>query len=612
MNKTFPKVSVVKMMQSLHKEPNMYGACTRVGIKTPRRNVHNARCNGVLFSSRSVYEIVGVKRSRPFITSSVRHSSTNLDRFAKENSQNFKKLPESSRKLILKKVKNSFGINEATLIRYNVGFCYSENGLDVDPGDPGVDSQSIKDGELSFPFYGDSDETPAKLEVHHISFSSLENETQERIDSTSLSKEIKSTQHLAAFGWKTLKKNTKRNKVYVTCGINAAVNAMIINQELNQPAVALSDKALNAKKAAKMFSRFDKVLLVPSEKVEQLNDFAKELGSKVSLVREEPRPGNHLEFANPCEILKKKGKKGLEDLLTASNEQSFQPTLHSNIISREERLAQMEEYITNPPSTGTKPKNFIPGMLKSWEGLRMGEMTVFTGGTGSGKTTFLSQLSLSLALSHVHVLWGSFEIKPQRLQYQMVDQLFAISASDNAKFAEKLEKGELNDAAELDAEAKLKSMRHLIQLPLDISGAFGGIQIGEWLELCKQAVTYRGVELIIMDNLQFMMSGSTRDEKFDQMDEAVGKVREFATKYNVHVILVVHPRKEEGKLTMNSFAGSARTTQEADNVMILHRDKEKRSIQIAKNRFSGKTCNVPLQFNPVYRMYIEAEPEPNN
>lgn len=54
-------------------------------------------------------------------------------------------------------------------------------------------------------------------------------------------------------------------------------------------------------------------------------------------------------------------------------------------------------------------------------------------------------------------------------------------------------------------------------------------------------------------------------------DIALDKFRKFATEKNVHVTLVIHPRKEdEGhRLTTSSIFGSAKASQEADLVVIL-------------------------------------------
>jgi twinkle protein len=49
-------------------------------------------------------------------------------------------------------------------------------------------------------------------------------------------------------------------------------------------------------------------------------------------------------------------------------------------------------------------------------------IAILTGPTGSGKTTFLSEYSLDLAIRGVKTLWGSFEIKNYRLAKMMMTQ----------------------------------------------------------------------------------------------------------------------------------------------------------------------------------------------
>ncbi|KNC73737.1 hypothetical protein SARC_13706, partial [Sphaeroforma arctica JP610] len=62
------------------------------------------------------------------------------------------------------------------------------------------------------------------------------------------------------------------------------------------------------------------------------------------------------------------------------------------------------------------------------------------------------------------------------------------------------------------------------------------------------AVYQHSVQHIVLDNLQFMLSSvaGTRGkaDKFDLQDSAISEFRRFATEKNVHVTLVVHPRKE--------------------------------------------------------------------
>jgi len=120
------------------------------------------------------------------------------------------------------------------------------------------------------------------------------------------------------------------------------------------------------------------------------------------------------------------------------------------------------------------------------------------------------------------------------------------------------------------------------------------------------------VEHIILDNLQFMISRkennvSSSFTKFDVQDAAVDKFRKFATDLNVHVTLVVHPRKEMefAKLGMNSIYGGAKASQEADTVLILQHDGTNKVVEVKKNRFDGTLGQSPLFFRKESERYYE-------
>jgi twinkle protein len=63
--------------------------------------------------------------------------------------------------------------------------------------------------------------------------------------------------------------------------------------------------------------------------------------------------------------------------------------------------------------------------------------------------------------------------------------------------------------------------------------------------------------------------------RFWKQDQIISAFRTFATKYNCHVSLVIHPRKErvEEELTISSIFGGVKASQEADNVLIIQDKK---------------------------------------
>ncbi len=99
--------------------------------------------------------------------------------------------------------------------------------------------------------------------------------------------------------------------------------------------------------------------------------------------------------------------------------------------------------------------------------------------------------------------------------------------------------------------------------------------------------------------------------KFDLQDTVVSKLRKLATNLNVHIFLVVHPKKVEDDCNLNSSSiyGSSKITQEADNVLILQKSLDNtpnfRRLQLVKNRYNGRTGETSLAFDPNTRRYFE-------
>jgi twinkle protein len=100
-------------------------------------------------------------------------------------------------------------------------------------------------------------------------------------------------------------------------------------------------------------------------------------------------------------------------------------------------------------------------------------------------------------------------------------------------------------------------------------------------------------------------------ERFEVQERALEKIRSFTTSKNVHTSLVIHPRKEDESnlLSVSSIFGSAKATQEADNVVILQKGQFYRYLDVRKNRFDGELGIVPFRFDKSCRRYSEIPPE---
>jgi len=142
------------------------------------------------------------------------------------------------------------------------------------------------------------------------------------------------------------------------------------------------------------------------------------------------------------------------------------------------------------------------------------------------------------------------------------------------------------------------------QLPMSFLRFHGPVPIKKVMDVMSHACYVHDITHVIVDNLQFMMhynySGGSGFDRFQLQDSIISSFRHFATSKNCHVTLIVHPRKEDDPNTglgISSIFGSAKSTQEADNVIILQSNLNKKYLQIVKNRFSGDLGVVPLSFD---------------
>jgi len=409
------------------------------------------------------------------------------------------------------------------------------------------------------------------------------------------------------FGWHTVPHDA--TQIIITEG---EFDAMAVYQATGRPAVSLPNGCRSLPmEVLVLLERFDTVYLWmdndgPGREGAEM--FARKMGVERCLLVQpgglRGRPMN-LATTSPPKDANEALLQGwdIEELLAESSELP-----HERILKFSDLRDQVLHEIIHPERYRGSPIPSLPGFTSLIKGFRRGEMTVLTGPTGSGKTTFLGQASLDLAEQGINVLWGSFEIKNTRLMHKLLQQytkdVLPVGVAERDMSIEEKQKAITSLAALAD---KFES------LPMYFMKFHGGSDVDDVLDAMEYAAYVHDVEHIILDNMQFMISrqgsgpkGSSHD-KFEMQDIAIEKFRKFATEYNVHVTLVVHPRKEDegAKLGISSFYGSAKATQEADTVIILQNDGNRKFLDVKKNRFDGTIGHVPLHFQRKSGRYSE-------
>lgn len=73
---------------------------------------------------------------------------------------------------------------------------------------------------------------------------------------------------------------------------------------------------------------------------------------------------------------------------------------------------------------------------------------------------------------------------------------------------------------------------------------YGSTNIEKILSTIIYTIEKHNIHVVVLDTLQFMLSEQGEGyKKFELQDALMAKLRDISIKFNVHVAIVIHPRK---------------------------------------------------------------------
>lgn len=195
--------------------------------------------------------------------------------------------------------------------------------------------------------------------------------------------------------------------------------------------------------------------------------------------------------------------------------------------------------------------------------LRLGELTIWGGDSGSGKSALLGQVMAHCIWQGSKALIASFEMPPRQTLIRLLRQ-----CSGTDKPARDWCLAWLKWASD-----KLWIWDHLDTIPADrVLAATGAV------------AEHLGIRHVVIDSL--MMCGLPQDGHgyLTAQTEFIRKLSNSAKAYDIHIHLVAHTRKpERGQRTpaKHDIRGASQITDLAHNVIMLSRNKEKEKAQVA-------------------------------
>lgn len=241
----------------------------------------------------------------------------------------------------------------------------------------------------------------------------------------------------------------------------------------------------------------------------------------------------------------------------------------------------------------------IPSLDSITNGLAQGEVSVWTGRSGHGKSTFVSQCLLNGVEEGYNVCVYTGELQVQVFQKWL--ELQAAGSEYVGLRYDSFRKKEI-PAISREVEKRIREWYKGHIFVFDNNEVFEDKMLDSVLEVFEVAARKFGVKLFLADNLM-TITADEEDENSAQKKTAV-KMKNFASRYNAHVMLVAHPRKTKAEtFGLDDVAGSSKVPNMGDLLIMVN----KPDLKIIKNRGDGITKSIACAYCGASRRIYEAD-----
>lgn len=239
----------------------------------------------------------------------------------------------------------------------------------------------------------------------------------------------------------------------------------------------------------------------------------------------------------------------------------------------------------NSPSK--QKQSYMPwGKTHTLIQFRPGEVTVWGGANGNGKSLVTGQVALSLCAQGQKVCIASFEMKPVKTLERMGRQWTKCNPADPLVLGEPSERRIMIDLFE--------QFRDWTDNKLWLYDQQGTVQ---WKQVCavvRYCAKEIGITQVFVDSLMKCVAG---EDDYNGQKAFVDELCAIARDHNIHIHLVHHikkPSTEDAKPSKYDFKGTGAITDQPDNVIVVWRNKSKERNRQAKKLVSDTEPDAML------------------
>jgi len=287
---------------------------------------------------------------------------------------------------------------------------------------------------------------------------------------------------------------------------------------------------------------------------------------------------------DPCEVLIKQGSEAL--MRCVFDAQHYSP---AGVLRGQEIWNKFQEYKTKE---SLPYPHCLDGLNEKLKGMRLGEIVLFTSGTGSGKSTVIKEIVLEI-----------LDKTPDMVGMVSLEESIGDSAQKfiGMSLRKNLAETKVTEEELYSGFKKVFGDERLVLL--DHQGSVSDESLTDKIE----HLALLGCKYIILDHITIAVSeGASGKTGNEAIDAVMSELLKITKKHNIWLGVISHLRKgekpfEEGNLpTIDDIKGSGSIKQISFDIiafarnMVAENEKDRNTIKlrVLKSRFTGKTGNA--------------------
>jgi len=274
--------------------------------------------------------------------------------------------------------------------------------------------------------------------------------------------------------------------------------------------------------------------------------------------------------------------------------------LSAHVKSANSWLDEIYQNYTDPEKTDDAVMPWVK--THSDVKFRLGEVTVYAGSNGGGKSLVTGQIALGLVKQNLKVCIASYEMKPVTTIVRMLRQF----AGEN-----------INVPLTHDKEGYIRGVlgrfTNFMEDNLYLYDQQGSTTPQKTIAMARYCAVELGIKHIFIDSL---MKCVVAEDSLNEQKSFVDELCALARDHHVHIHLVHHIRKlqsEEIQPSKTDLKGSGSIADQVDNVFLVWRNKKKENARRNNEDYDEKQPDMFLmcqkqrngEAEEFYGMYFE-------